>query len=66
MSKQHQIFVVWGESIDRDSRPSCYEFQTEAEREAFLLGIAEASGWMDAAAFKTKEEAYAYIEEEVG
>ena len=64
MSGQHQIFVVWGESVDKDASPCLYSFNTQGELDAFLLGVDEASGWLEAATFETREEACAYIEEE--
>lgn len=64
MIKSHQVFVVWGERVDEETKPSHYSFNTQMELDAFILGINEASGWFDAATFDTKEEALSYIKEE--
>jgi hypothetical protein len=64
MSKEHVVYVVWGEHIDEESSPSEYRFKTQGELDAFLLGVDEASGWMEAATFDSEEEALEYIEEE--
>jgi hypothetical protein len=64
MIESHQVFVVWGESVDKDSSVFEYKFSTQAEVDAFLLGVGESNGWFDAAIFKTKEEAASYIKEE--
>ena len=39
-------YIRWGSSIDRQD-PVGYSFNTEAELNAFLLGVDEASDWMD-------------------
>lgn len=64
MSKKHQVFVVWGEHVDKDASPCLYSFNTQGELDAFLLGLDEATGWSEAATFDNKEEACAFIEEE--
>ena len=64
MSKKFSIYVVWGEEVDKETKPSLYSFGTQVELDAFILGINEASGWFDAATFKTHEEATQYIMEE--
>ena len=64
MSKKFSIYVVWGEEVDKETKPSLYSFGTQVELDAFILGINEASGWLDAATFETHEEATQYIMEE--
>jgi hypothetical protein len=39
------VQISWGSS--EPSEPCTYEFKTAAERDAFLYGVDEASGWMD-------------------
>jgi hypothetical protein len=39
-------YIIWGESPDEGATPVEYNFQTDAELEAFFLGISEAEGWM--------------------
>ena len=38
------VTIQWGED-PRDQQTELYEFDTFAEREAFLKGVAEADGW---------------------
>lgn len=40
------VYVMWGESPEDDSTPSTYTFATQAEVDAFLLGVAEMDGWL--------------------
>lgn len=40
------ITILWGQSPEEDDEPKTYEFDTQAELDAFLLGIAEMDGWM--------------------
>lgn len=62
-----KVFVVWGgrstvaEEGDRAIRT--YQFATLVERDAFLLGVTEAEGWMDAYTADTYEEAQAHVTE---
>lgn len=63
MEKQFVVFVVWGERPEAGDNPCEYSFATQAEANAFLLGISECLGWADAATFETAEEAQAYLEE---
>jgi hypothetical protein len=44
------VKIRWGSGQTREENPdtvSTYEFGTEAERDAFTLGVDEASGWLD-------------------
>jgi hypothetical protein len=63
--KKFKLFVVWGESVDKDASPIEYRFNTQGELDAFLLGVGESNGWSCAASFRTKEEAISYIKEEL-
>lgn len=40
-----KVKIRWGSMEPTD--PFEYEFKTEAERDAFLYGVEESSGWMD-------------------
>jgi hypothetical protein len=39
--------IGWGSIHEEGERSVEYSFATEAERDAFLLGVDEASGWLD-------------------
>jgi len=61
---KHEVFVIFGEeSTIKDKIRSGqevishYEFDTEAERTAFILGVNETAGWMAADFFDSKQEA---------
>jgi hypothetical protein len=43
--KEFTVSIVWGEFTE--NIPKSYNFQSEKELEAFLLGVEEANGWMD-------------------
>ena len=43
--KEFTVSIVWGEFTE--NIPKSYNFQSEEELEAFLLGVEEANGWMD-------------------
>ncbi len=47
MNKPFEIFIIWGEVPEQGARPDRYAFSTEAEREAFIYGVSEMSGWLD-------------------
>lgn len=42
------VYVVWGDNPEPGTRPIGYPFATAAERDAFMLGVTEAGGWLDA------------------
>lgn len=42
------VYVVWGDNPEPGTRPTGYPFATVAERDAFMLGVTEAGGWLDA------------------
>lgn len=65
MSKKHQVFVVWGSDLEEGDKPTPYEFNTEEELNAFVLGVDEASGYCGGAVFANEEEANSYIEEQI-
>jgi hypothetical protein len=51
MKRTFRVVIEWGtEDTRRESGKAGrapYEFETAGERDAFLLGVDEASGWMD-------------------
>ena len=44
---EYTITILWGESPEPDATPQKYSFNTIPERDAFILGINEMSGWQD-------------------
>ena len=46
MSK-YTVWYMWGEQPDKGQEPVKYSFETRAELNAFMHGIAEAVGWQD-------------------
>ena len=45
---KHTVEVLWGsEGVCETDDTSSYGFATDAELTAFLLGVDEASGWLD-------------------
>ena len=47
----YRIHIGWGGSPDEGDETRDYKFDTEAEKEAFLYGVDQAVGWMDAEQF---------------
>lgn len=48
--KKYQVEIRWGGEETREENPdeySVYTFDTEAELNAFLLGVTESNEWMD-------------------
>jgi len=43
-NKKHFVIIQWGEMPDCGSEEH-YTFDSEAELNAFMLGVAEAEGW---------------------
>lgn len=42
------VTILWGEEqTRRENDPCTYSFKTEAELNAFLKGVDEASGWLE-------------------
>lgn len=41
----YSVTILWGESPEPGDEPKTYTFTTEAERDAFLLGVDEGDGW---------------------
>jgi|APGre2960657404_1045060.scaffolds.fasta_scaffold05516_9 hypothetical protein len=54
MSHKSSLFVLWGERPESITR---YEFDTESERGAFMLGVEQAQGWGNWTATFTAAEA---------
>jgi len=53
------VKIRWGSGQTREENldaVSTYEFATEAERDAFFLGVEEASGWSDYEVVEDEEE----------
>jgi hypothetical protein len=44
---QTTVTVLWGMHADDEDDGVAYSFDTATELKAFLLGVDEASGWMD-------------------
>lgn len=42
----YEVHIIWGAYPEPGATPDCYSFETEAERSAFLLGVAEMDGWL--------------------
>lgn len=55
--KKSTVEIIWGESPDEEATPSSYSFDTEAELNAFLLGVAEMDGWLG---YETVDEGEVY------
>ncbi len=56
-----KTFIVWGEEStirENDKESICgYSFETQAELDAFLLGVDAGCGWMECEVFMSREEA---------
>ena len=48
-----KVYVVWGKAFQKKSK---YSFNTLAEKKAFVKGINESVGWMDAVTYDDKKE----------
>src|SRR5262245_22538845 len=42
-----EVFILWGEKPETNTRPVRYAFATVGERNAFMRGVEEAFGWED-------------------
>jgi hypothetical protein len=42
----YTLKIIWGEAPEQATTPEVYEFNTYAEREAFLWGVEEMNGWL--------------------
>lgn len=47
MDKRFKTHIIWGSSPAPGDTANEYAFATEAELDAFLLGVSEAEGWLD-------------------
>jgi hypothetical protein len=46
--KKYKVKIFWGtDPATNDGKPCHYSFKTEAELDAFLLGVDEAAGWLE-------------------
>lgn len=61
--RPYRVHVVFGSHADQ---VSSYAFATAPELEAFLYGVDEANGWLEAATFATRAEAEEYHRERNG
>lgn len=53
----HQVRIAWGDSLPKDEMPvETYSFATEAELNAFMLGVSETEGWMGYTELELDEE----------
>ena len=43
--KKYSVWILWGEDPQEDQEPLQYEFNTQGELNAFLMGIEEGDGW---------------------
>lgn len=43
----HRVAIMWGRELSRENAPKVYEFETLAERNAFLHGVEAAVGWQE-------------------
>ena len=41
------VTIEWGDGTSDILKPEEYSFDTEAERDAFMLGVDSALGWLD-------------------
>lgn len=57
----HKISILWGESPEDGDTPTTYKFKTQAELDAFILGISEMDGWLG---WNEVEEGYVHREDE--
>ena len=67
MSK-HYAYIVWGcpSTVQDNPDVAVYAFDTQQERDAFLYGVDEASGYLEYESFDSEEEAEAYIKDVIG
>lgn len=42
-----QVRILWGQIREPDQKATTYAFDTQAELDAFLYGVEQASGWLD-------------------
>lgn len=54
-----KVSILWGKTPEVGDKAVKYDFDTQAELDAFMLGVNEADGW---AAFKEVDEGYVYAE----
>jgi len=43
---KHSVSILWGQVPEDDDKPKTYTFDTQAELDAFMLGVKEMDGWM--------------------
>ena len=53
----HKVTILWGESPEDGQEAITYKFKTEAEANAFRLGIDEMEGWLG---YEEVSEGYIY------
>ncbi len=47
------VYMGWGESPERGDTTERFEFNSEEEARAFVLGVRHGQGWYDYAVFRT-------------
>lgn len=61
MNKPFQVTILWGSDPTRegsgDPEPHVYKFTSQAELDAFVVGVDESNGWMDYATYHNYQEA---------
>ena len=54
---KHKVEIRWGsEGVCETDDTFSYDFSTDAELTAFLLGVDEASGWLDYTVVEAEEK----------
>lgn len=60
----HKVTILWGEVPEPGDQATTYEFATQAELDAFLLGVVNAGGYLnysyEAEGFTVPTEVNAY------
>ncbi|MBD9544300.1 hypothetical protein IB276_33175 [Ensifer sp. ENS04] len=46
ITEKFSVKILWGQAREEDDEPKLYEFDTQAELDAFMLGVGEMDGWM--------------------
>lgn len=47
------VWILWGAMPEPGTVPTRYEFDTQMELDAFLMGVEESNGWME---YRTQED----------
>ena len=62
MPRKHRVVIIWGDDYElrTEGDPVVYEFSTQAELSAFMLGVDEAEGYAGYHQFDSVREARAW------